>query len=56
MRVISNSRVQYSRVNTLAKIGANHFNAHLGPPDKGCAIKGLVVCYVVWLGSVQALF
>ncbi len=26
--------------------------AKLGFPDKGRAIKGLVVCYVVWLGSM----
>ena len=26
--------------------------AQLGLPDRGRAIKGLVVCYVVWLGSM----
>ncbi len=29
-----------------------HYHAQLGPPDKGRAIKGLVVWYVVWLGSL----
>ncbi len=29
--------------------GATHYHAQLGLPDKGYAIKGLVVCYVVWL-------
>ena len=24
-------------------------------PDKSCAIKGLVVCYVVWLGSMKGM-
>ena len=31
----------------------NNF-AQLGLPDKGLAIKGFVVCYVVWLGSMKA--
>ena len=26
------------------KTGATHYHAHLGLPDKGRAIKGLVVC------------
>ncbi len=30
--------------------GANHYLAQSGLPDKGSAIKGLVVCIVVWLG------
>ena len=25
--------------------GATHYHAQLGPLDKSCAIKGLVVCY-----------
>ena len=29
-----------------------HYHAQLGHPDKGRAIKGLVVCYVVRLGSM----
>ncbi len=28
-------------------------HAHLRLSDKGCAMKGLVVCYVVWLGSMD---
>ncbi len=32
--------------------GATHHHKHLGPPVKGCTIKGLVVYYVVWLGSM----
>ena len=32
--------------------GATNYYAHLGLSDKGRAIKGLVVCYVVWLGSM----
>ncbi len=39
-----------SRVNELTT-GAFHYNAYLEILDKGCAIKGLVVRYVVWLGS-----
>ena len=27
------------------KTGATHYHAQLGLPDKGRAIKGLVVCY-----------
>ncbi len=34
--------------------GATHLHAQLGPSDKGCTIKGLVVCYVMWLdGSLD---
>ena len=29
-----------------------HYPAQLGHPDEGRAIKGLVVCYVVMLGSI----
>ena len=29
-----------------------HNHAQLGPPDISREIKGLVVCYVVWLGSM----
>ena len=32
--------------------GATHYHAQLELPDKGRAIKGLVVYYVVWLGSM----
>ncbi len=34
--------------------GATHYQAQLGLPDKGRAIKGLVVhfIYVLWLGSM----
>ncbi len=30
--------------------GATQYHAQFGLPDKGRAIKGLVVCYVGWLG------
>ncbi len=29
-----------------------YHDAQLGLPDKGCAFKGLVVCYVVGMGSM----
>ncbi len=32
--------------------GVTHYHAQLGPSDKNHAIKGLVVCYVVWLWSM----
>ncbi len=32
---------------------APHYHGELGLRDKGRAIKGLVVCYVVWLGSTM---
>ena len=32
------------------KTGATHYHARLGLLDKGWAVKGLVVCYVLWLG------
>ena len=32
--------------------GATHYHAQLEPSEKGRAIKGLVVCYVVWIGSL----
>ncbi len=35
------------------KIGATHYHAQSGLPVKGCVIKELVYCYVVWLGSVK---
>ena len=33
--------------------GATHYHPQLGLPDKGCAIKELVVCYVVCLASIK---
>ena len=33
----------------IQKTGSNHYHAQLGLPDKGRAIKGLVVCYLLWL-------
>ena len=38
------------------KIGAAHYHTQLGLPDKGHAIKVLVVCYVVCLGSIGWVF
>ena len=32
--------------------GATNYHAQLELPDKGSAIKGLDVCYEVWLGSM----
>ncbi len=29
-----------------------NYHAQLGIPDSGRAIKGLFVCYVIWLGSM----
>ena len=34
---------------------ATHYHAHLGLSDKGLAIKELVVCYVMWLGSIKGM-
>ena len=39
----------------LLKTGANHCQAHLGLTERGRAIKGLVLCYVVWLGSLKGM-
>ncbi len=36
-----------------SQIGATHYHAKLGLPDKGRAIKGLVVCYDLWDGSLD---
>ncbi len=36
--------------------GASHNHAQLGLQDKGHAIKGLEVCYLVWLGSMKGMF
>ncbi len=41
-----------ARGNAWPQTGAIQYHAHLGLPDKVRAIKGLVVCYVVWLGSM----
>ncbi len=32
-----------------------HYHAQLGLSDNGCATKELVVCYVVWLGSMRGI-
>ncbi len=37
------------------KIGETHYHAHLGLLDNDRAIKGLVVYYVVWLGSIKEM-
>ncbi len=34
---------------------ATHYHAQLGLPDKGRAIKGLVFCFGVWLGSMVGI-
>ncbi len=39
----------------LLQTGATHSQAKLGLPDKDRAIKDLVVCYVVWLGSIKGV-
>ena len=35
--------------------GATHYYAQLRLPDKGCVIKGLIVCHIVLLGSIKGL-
>ena len=40
-----------SRGNALTPKGATHYHAHLGLLVKDHDVKGLVVCYLVWLGS-----
>ncbi len=35
--------------------GAIHSHAQLDLSDKGPATKGMVVCYVVWLGSMKRI-
>ena len=37
------------------KTGATQYHAQLGLPDRGRAIKGLVVRYVVWLESMKGM-
>ena len=39
--------------NALAQTGATHNHAQLELPGKGNTIKGLVVCYAVWLVSMK---
>ncbi len=39
-------------VSIAAMSDVRHYHAQLGHPDKGRVIKGLVVCYVVGLGSM----
>ena len=39
----------------LPQSGATHYDVQLGPHNKGRSIKGLVVCYVVWLGSMKGM-
>ena len=40
---------------TEAQQGVTHYHAQLRLPDKGQAIKGLVVCNVVCLGSMKGM-
>ena len=35
--------------------GANNYHSQFGLPEKGRAINWLVVCYVVWLGSMKGM-
>ncbi len=35
--------------------GVTHYNAQLVLLDKDLVIRGLVVCYVVWLGSMKGM-
>ncbi len=35
-----------------AQTGTTHYHAQLGLLDKGHPIKGMVVFYVLWLGSI----
>ena len=35
--------------------GATRHHAQLGIPDKGFTIKGFVVCYELWLGSLKGM-
>ncbi len=34
------------------RVCLGHEHAQLGPPDKGRVINGLVIYYLVWLGSM----
>ncbi len=36
---------KYYRRMPMHQTGATYYHAQFGPPDKGRAIKGLVVCY-----------
>ena len=40
----------------MARTGATHYHAQLGPADKGHASIKLVVCYAVWIGSMKLVF
>ncbi len=42
-----------SRGIPLLKTSATHYNAQLEHPDNGRAIKRLIVCYVMLLGSMK---
>ena len=35
--------------------GVTHYHAQLVVLDKDLVIRGLVVCYVVWLGSMKGM-
>ncbi len=39
----------------MPKADATHFHAKFRLPDKGRALKGWVVGYVVWLGSMKVV-
>ena len=45
--------ISIGRGNALAPTGAIYYHAQLGLPYKGRTIKGLVVCYVVCVGSMK---
>ncbi len=45
----------YVRCASISRGNAIHNNAQFRIPDKGHANKGLVVCYVVWVGSMKGM-
>ncbi len=37
------------------KTGHTYYDVKLGIQDKGCVIKWLVVCFIVWLGFFKGM-
>ena len=48
--------MRYNNSMSMGNTGVTHYHALLGLPDKGRSIKGVVICYAVWLGSMKGSY
>ena len=50
-----NSMIRGNALSPNRRSTKTQYHSQLGLPDKGRAIKGLVVCYVEWLGFMKGI-